>query len=91
MKRTTLKIDEDLYPKLKMKAQKAGVSMKEVINQLIRIGLSNERVSLEKKGVFTVQAFDLGLRPGIDSTKFNQLYDEIESQDYVMEEPDDCS
>ena len=91
MKRTTFKIDDDLYPKIKLKVKKTGASMKEVINQLIRTGLMSERVSLEKKGKFKVKPFDLGLRPGIDSTKLNQLYDEIESQDSQIEKPDDCS
>ncbi|RQV97148.1 DUF2191 domain-containing protein [bacterium] len=77
--RTTLTIDDNIDSRLRNSAKKLKITYKEIINKALEKGL--ERLEVTDAGMpYTVQADDYGLKPGIDSAKLNQLYDEFEAE-----------
>lgn len=76
--RTTLTLDDDLAARLSDMAHRSRRPFKEVVNSTIRQGLG-----LAEKGVavkpFRVKGHPLGLRPGLDDRRLNQLVDELEA------------
>ncbi len=81
--RTTLTIDDDVAGILQKKVGQSGHSFKQVVNDLLRSGLAaNGEVTLQRPYV-SVVAKPLGLKPGYDPDKLNQLVAELESEEYV--------
>ena len=81
--RTTLTIDDDLAAILQKKAAQRGVAFKQVVNALLRAGLgASEEVSSKRKPVKVIGKA-LGMRPGYDPNKFNQLADELEVEEHL--------
>jgi len=84
--RTTLTIDDDLAGILQKRAAQPGQSFKQVVNDLLRSGLAaNGEVALQRPRV-TVVGKPLGLRPGYDPDKLNQLVDELESEELARKQ-----
>jgi hypothetical protein len=81
--RTTLTIDDDLAAILKKKAGQRGVAFKQLVNSLLRAGLGASEGALPSRKVVKVVGRPLGLKPGYDSDKLNQLVDELEAEDYL--------
>jgi hypothetical protein len=79
--RTTLTLEPDVALKLNERMAASRKSMKEVVNEALRIGLSQGGES--KRVRFVVKPHALGLRPGIDPDKLNQLLDETDVADFV--------
>jgi hypothetical protein len=75
--RTTLTLDPDVAQELKTRMAARKSSFKEVVNETLRQGLAAKPKS-EPTEVFRVEARSLGLKPGIDPNKLNQLVDELE-------------
>ncbi|MGH8608611.1 MAG: DUF2191 domain-containing protein, partial [Gammaproteobacteria bacterium] len=62
--RTTLTLDDDVAAKLKAESRRAGRPFRDIVNETLRRGLANRRVT--SRQVFKVTARDLGsLRPGL--------------------------
>jgi hypothetical protein len=80
--RTTLTLDPDVAQALKSRMADRKTSFKEVVNETLRQGLAAKPKSKPTE-VFRVEARSLGLKPGIDPNKLNQLVDELEVQEYV--------
>ena len=81
--RTTLTLEPELAQKLRDLAHKRGTSFKQVLNDAIRRGLSAQ---LPAAGVepFTFEPHRGGaFQPGIDPTKLNQLFDQIEVEGFL--------
>ena len=77
--RTTLTLDDDVARKLKELAHRRRVTFKEVVNDVLRRGLS-VRTLLEEEGEpYRVSTFRSGMRPGVDPQRLNQLSDDLES------------
>ena len=76
--RTTLTLDEDLAKRLKELARQGGRSFKEVMNDVIRRGLSSCESQVGDVGPFRVEPKACGLNPGVDSYKLNQICDDLE-------------
>jgi hypothetical protein len=76
--RTTLTLDPDVARTLKAKIAAQGATLKQVVNDALRRGLSVEPKKPRKP--FRVKPWSLQLRPGIDPYKMNQLADELETQ-----------
>jgi len=76
--RTTLTLDEDLGQRLKELARESGRSFKEVVNEVVRRGLSSGESPQEDPDPFRVEPKACGFKPGIDPLKLNQLYDDLE-------------
>ncbi len=80
--RTTLTLDPDVAQELKARMAGRKASFKEVVNETLRQGLA-ARPKSKPVDVFRVEARSLGLKPGIDPNKLNQLLDELEAQEFV--------
>ena len=79
--RTTLTLDPDVAQKLKTRSAEQKSTFKKVVNEALRKGLSAP--SKETGKPFRVTPRSLGLRPGIDPHKLNQLADELEVQSFA--------
>lgn len=77
MMRTTLTLDEDVAAKLKERSRRTGQSFKQVVNDVLRIGL-NVRRRRAVRTRFQVRARDLGLRPGIRLDNIGELLEQLE-------------
>lgn len=77
--RTTLTIDDDLVAQIEELRRRKGLSMKNAVNTLLREGLKQQLEPLQAKR-FRTKTHKLGLRPGFDPTKLNQLTDELEAE-----------
>ena len=78
--RTTLTIDDDIVAKLKDEMKRSGRSFREIVNDMLRTGLSlRQRPQKPKK--FKVRARNLGLRPGLNYDNIGELLDQIEGVD----------
>lgn len=75
--RTTLTIKDDLDVRLRQLAQKQNRSYKDAINEALAAGLKQLEVS-EPAPAYRVESMNFGLKEGIDDTKLNQLYDDLE-------------
>ncbi len=81
--RTTLTIDDDLAAILQSKAAQRGVAFKQVVNTFLRAGLGATEGSLPKRKPVKVTGRALGMRPGYDPDKMNQLVDELEAEEHL--------
>ena len=87
--RTTLTIDDDLAGILRRKSKELDKSFKELVNTALRKGLMDSEIMPKRKIVTRPMA--LGLRPGLDPDRMNQLVDELEVQDYLRKAAKDGS
>ncbi len=75
--RTTLSLDPDVALKIKERmAEQQDASMKDIINQALRIGLQSAAPRAEFR--YKVLTHAMGLRPGLDPDKLNQVLDDLE-------------
>jgi hypothetical protein len=87
--RTTLTIDDDLAGILRHQSRKLDKSFKELVNTALRKGLMENDILPESKVV--TRPLPLGLRPGFDPDRMNQLVDELEAGDYLRKAAKDDS
>ena len=85
--RTTLTLDDDLADALKERARLLDKPFKQVVNDALRRGLSP--TPPEDRPVFEVKPICGGLLPGIDPLRLNQLYDQLETEDFLREQQRD--
>lgn len=80
--RTTLTLEPDVALAIRQEMRRRGKTLKTVVNERLRSGL---RSGDRKSGLppFRVKARHLGLRPGIDPDKMNQLNDELEVEAFL--------
>ena len=78
--RTTLTIDDDLAAQIQEQRRRHGHSLKRVINALLREGLQSRQERPRAKK-YRTKVHKLGLRPGFDPVKLNQLVDELEIEE----------
>jgi len=78
--RTTLTLDRDVAEGLAKEMRRSGRGLKATINEALRRGL---RLAGRPPRAprFTVEAQALGIRPGIDLDRVNQLVDELDAQE----------
>ena len=75
--RTTLTLDPDVAERLASEARRTGKSFKSLVNDAIRLGLGLTGRQ-PRAARFRVEPHALGLKPGIDPDRLNQLVDELE-------------
>ena len=79
--RTTLTIEDDIAVRIEERRRRDGQSLKQVVNALLREGLrSGQRKPDARRYRTKPQA--LGMRPGFDAAKLNQLVDELDTDLY---------
>jgi hypothetical protein len=74
--RTTLSIDEDVAGLLKNEMRRSGASLKETVNDLLRLGLMASRNPTRKP--FVVTPLPLGLPPGLSYDNVEELIEALE-------------
>jgi len=79
--RTTLTLEDDVAASLKRLSRESGRSFKQVVNDVLRRGLSTPEPSRVPTRRFRVRPFRSPFRPGVDPEKLNQLLDELEARE----------
>ena len=87
MMRTTLTIDDDLAVQLEERRQRGGLSLKQVVNLLLREGLRSDRQAPPPKK-YRTKPHKLRMRTGFDPGRLNQLVDELETDAQLEREAD---
>lgn len=77
--RITLTIDPDVEQRIRRRMAQKKLSLKRVINDALRAGLSAP--AKESVPEFVVEPHAFGFKPGIDLDKMNQLVDELEAEE----------
>ena len=80
--RTTLTIDPDVEMLIQSEMRRTERSMKAVVNDALRLGLG-ARGKPPRPRRYKVEPHPLGLKPGIDADRLNQLIDELESEEFA--------
>ena len=76
--RTTLTLDDDLAAKLEAEARRTGLSFKETLNTMLRIGLAAKRGKLPRPS-FKVRPLQLEpLDANLDFDNIEALLDQVE-------------
>ena len=75
--RTTLTLERDVAERVRQEMRRTGRGLKAIVNEALRLGLGGPNRS-PRVARFTVKARDLGLRPGFDPDRMNQLVDELQ-------------
>ena len=83
--RTTLTIDDDLADQIQKLRRRQGHSLKRVINSLLREGLQSLQ-SRPRAKKYRAGTYELGMRPGFDPMRLNQLVDELEAERWPAQE-----
>ena len=78
--RTTLTIEPDVEQLLRREMRRTDRSMKAIVNDTLRAGFG-ARGKPSRPSRFQVAPHPLGLRPGVDGDRLNQLVDELESEE----------
>ncbi len=87
--RTTLTLDDDVAGILHEKARLRGIPFRQVVNDLLRAGIAVDGAAPRRRKRLKVVGWPLGLRPGIDPTKLNQLVDELEVEEFLRKQAND--
>ncbi len=80
--RTTLTLDSDVAEALERHMRRTGLGLKSAVNEALRLGLGLADTPVESRP-FKVEASPLGLKPGFDRDKLNQLLDELDVEEYL--------
>jgi len=78
--RTTLTLDPDVAQKLKARTLEEKTTFKQVVNEAIRRGL---KTPARARKPYRVTSYSMGLRPGIDPDKLNQLAGELVAEEFA--------
>jgi hypothetical protein len=76
--RTTVTLDDDLAKKLEELAHKQRTSVRKVLNETLRRGLSAQTRREPRREPFRADTFESPFRAGVDPLRLNQLVDDLE-------------
>lgn len=79
--RTTLSLEPDVVQQLREELASGKKSFKEVVNERLRLGFGLKNAKPRRP--FRVKAHSSAYQPGIDPTKFNQLVDELQVDEFI--------
>ncbi len=79
--RTTLTLDDDIVATLKERARLLEKPFKQVVNEVLRRGLSD--TPDEERPVFRVKPMASGFAPGVDPLKLKEIDAELETQEIL--------
>jgi len=89
--RTTLTLEPEVARRVESELRRTGKTLKAVINDALKAGLGMTGKSVEPLPPFVVKPYDMGVMPGIDLDKANQLLDEWDVEAYLEKERRDRS
>jgi hypothetical protein len=75
--RTTLTLERDVAERLRQEMRRTGRGLKAIVNEALRLGLGGAGRPV-RAARFSVKPRDLGVRPGFDPDRMNQLVDELQ-------------
>lgn len=87
--RTTLTIDADVAKRIEQERRRSQRSLKEIINDALRVGLSIGAAAPSATRPFRVDAKRLGFRPGVDPERLNQLLDSLDAEHFSRKAAED--
>jgi hypothetical protein len=70
-------LDSDVLERVKAESRSRGVSFKETLNELLRVGLAARAEQLPRKK-FKIKAYHMGVIPGLNYTKTGELLEYLE-------------
>jgi len=79
----TLSLEPDIAHCLKQELASGKKSCKEVVNERLGFGLKQA----QSRPRFRVKAHSFPYLPGVDRTKFNQLVDELQVEEFMRKSP----
>ncbi len=79
--RTTLTLDDDVAASLKEQARLLDKPFRQVVNDTLRRGMAP--TPREDRPRFRVKPHHGGFAPGVDPLRLNQLYDQLEVDDFL--------
>lgn len=79
--RTTLSLEPDVAQRLRQELASGKKSFKEVVNERLRLGFGMKKT--KQRPAFRVKAHSSDYLPGVDRTKFNQLVDELQVEEFI--------
>ena len=79
--RTTLTLDDDIAAALKEQARLLDKPFRQVVNDALRRGMSP--TPRQDRPRFRVKPHHGGFAPGVDPLRLNQLYDQLEVDDFL--------
>ncbi len=85
--RTTLTLDDDIAHSLTEIAHTLRKPFKQVVNETLRRGLGPAAQTPRKH--VQVVPIEGGFAPGIDERRLNQLFDQMEVDDFLRQEAND--
>ncbi len=80
--RTTLTLDDDVAQRLRDLARRTETPFKQVVNAVLRSGLSARAKPDPELPRFRVEAKSCGFRAGIDPLRLNEAVDELEAEPF---------
>ena len=75
--RTTLTLEDDIAAKLQIEMRRRGVSLKQIVNETLRTGLTS-RNEMAKAEPFKVKARAMGQHAGLNYDNIADLLDQVE-------------
>ena len=80
--RTTLTIEADVAARLRTEARRTGRAFKDLVNECLRSGLAQRKIS-QRPAHFVVKPRDFGeLRQGLSLDNIDELLERVEGPDH---------
>lgn len=79
--RTTLSLDDDVIDKARQVAEKLSTSFRSVVNEALRVGLTEVEKPAQCRPYRTVP-HSMGLRPGCDLDNVQELIAQAEGEEF---------
>ena len=80
---TTIELDRDVADFLAVECQHRGKTLVEVANEKLRESMRRGRRQKDRREPVELKTFSSEYAPGVDPTRLNQLYDQMEIDDYI--------
>ena len=79
--RTTLTIDDEVAESIERLRDRERLSLREAVDRLLRAGLQVVEMKPAAQP-YRAETFNMGLKPGIDPSRLNQLLDELDVEEF---------
>lgn len=79
--RTTIDINDALLAELRQRAAKTGQPLRQVVEDVLQIGLAGTPKLPKKPHVPT---YPVGIKPAYRGVSLNQLYDQLEAENHLQ-------
>ena len=84
--KTTVEFDEDVADFLNEECRRQNKPIGQIVNEVVRRQMPPAGASEKDHKPYRVQPFEGGFAPGVDPTKINQLYDQLEIDAFIEKE-----